>query len=151
MSKEKIMEQLINKVLHLMPSWGYLPFTIIHLNEIKMESFRNQKYSKDMILMLIWTDYTIEDAIDYIENSNEAVYIPDLENYKNHFRQLLKNDFEFSNWKENKLLIALGLIKSIGKDLDLQFSNLQIDLARLDQDLNFSNKKLKSYMILEVL
>lgn len=47
--------------------------------------------------------------------------------------------------------MALGLIKSVGKQMNLHFSNLEIDLTILDQDLNFSRKNLRSYMILSVL
>lgn len=77
-----------------MPSWGYLPFTIMHLNERKIDGFRSQQYAQEMILLLIWTDYTIADVIDYIENS-DVTYISDLENYKNYFRQLFKMIISF--------------------------------------------------------
>ncbi|RZK75456.1 MAG: hypothetical protein EOO85_13845 [Pedobacter sp.] len=133
MTRQMIIEELLEAIRFRMPTWGFLPFTILHLQpkSIEISNIRGEGIEGDMVIFLLRTDYTTADALDYIRNTSEMEELsdPGKRELTEHFFCKFRDEKELSIWKQQRIAMALGIMQAEAKKLNLNLTEHKVDLS----------------------
>lgn len=137
MTKQIIVEELIEAIRFRMPTWGFLPFTILHLEakNIKSSNIAVESIAGDMVLFLLRTDYSTKHALDYIQNTEEMENLSESGKREmiEHFLYKLRDEEGLLLWKQQRIAIALGIMQVEARKLNLNLTEHNIDLSAVKE------------------
>jgi hypothetical protein len=147
-------DDLLERLRAIMPSNGVWPFTILRVNreDYKGLDLEAAPHAAQQLLVLIRTDFSRTDLLDYLINSKEFESIPFCrqEEYLNEQATKLKDPGLLLKWSENIAYMALGLAFHLSKSLNLCIDHLDTDLHALDAHFSFPARKLKSFRFFDI-
>lgn len=148
------LELLIESIKSSVPSSGVWPFTVLALRKNDLKGCSGfDELSDHLLLFVIRNDFTKEDMLDYITNSNEIIRLPEaikpfvLEQIMQ--RQLSSVMLPF--WKEKQTTIVVGMAMFLAREFYFKLNSIPADMREIDLILDFQRRGLRSFFLLNVL
>ncbi|MBF6643881.1 MULTISPECIES: hypothetical protein [Chryseobacterium] len=145
------LDYLIDGISALMPSPGPWPFSIIKMKNIdfKESGLETTLTSEYQILVVLKSDFSAIDLVNYAKNSKEFLLMPSdkKEIYIELFANKINNASQMQQWTDMVVNIAIGLITYTAKRVDVYFSPVDEDLSEINNLQALSLYNLKAYQL----
>ncbi|MCD0488785.1 hypothetical protein LPB86_11120 [Pedobacter sp. MC2016-14] len=137
MTKKVIIVELLEAIMYGMPSWGLLPFSVLHMEptNVRIPKISGDIMAGNMLLFLLRGDYTTGDALDYIRNSEEMQCLSESgkRDMMFYFFRKFGDDREFLLWKQQRIAMAIGIMFAEARKLNLSIIEHRMDLSAIKE------------------
>lgn len=151
MELNKRIESSIVDIFPLMTSSGSWPFMMIQMERenLKELSIEPALKSSSLLLILLRTDFSDDDLLDYAKNTKEYSTLPaeNRQAYLQMFKAKAQNPLEMARWVEMVTGLATGLVMQLARSRDVYFDAVEADLSEMDSLARFDSKNLKAYQL----
>lgn len=149
MNLKKKIDDAILDIFPLMASSGNWPFTMM---SIERSELAGSIGSHVQLLVLIKTDYQLDDLLDYLKNSKEYAFIPpDTQTaYLNSMVASIWHNQQVGEWSKKIASLAIGLICQLAKENNMCLTMNKVGFEDIHDCLEESQRPLSIYEVFEV-